>query len=243
MLRSGTLEPYSHVPWEASKPVQDIDPWTSFGKLLPGLSQTWVRREGVTFGQREGTPDCLVMLDSSGSMTNPREHLSFAVLGAGCAVEAYLRREATIAVYNFSDAYANGKTVLPFSTDRQTIYQRLCEYHGGGTSLKLRDIDMLRRTASSPAPDLLLITDMQITNLEEVISYLIGIDGRITVIHIGENNAIERFRHVTSHHPRLQMFGVLDRKDIPQIVLGQVKQYFTNTFSRSGTTVPASFRI
>ncbi len=243
MSRSGTLEPYSHVPWEASKPVQDIDLWTSFGKLLPGVSQTWVRREGVTFGQREGTPDCLVMLDSSGSMTNPREHLSFAVLGAGCAVEAYLRREATIAVYNFSDAHAEGKTVLPFSADRQAIYHSLCEYHGGGTSLKLRDIETLRRTAASPVPDLLLITDMQITNLEEVISYLIGIEGRITVIYIGENNAIDRFRHVTCHHPRLQMYGVRDRKDIPQIVLGQVKQYFTTTLSRSGQSVSTSFRI
>ncbi|PON10305.1 hypothetical protein C2W62_50785, partial [Candidatus Entotheonella serta] len=167
----------------------------------------------MTFGQREGTPDCLVMLDSSGSMTNPRKHLSFAVLGAGCAVEAYLRREATIAVYNFSDAQADGKTILPFSTDRQAIYHGLCEYHGGGTSLKLRDIETLRRTASSPVPDLLLITDMQITNLEEVINYLVGIEGRITVIYIGENNAIDRFRHVTCHHPRLQMYGIQDRKD------------------------------
>jgi hypothetical protein len=243
MSRSGNLEPYSHIPWEASKPVQDIDLWTSFGKLLPGISQTWARLEGVTFGQREGTPDCLVILDSSGSMTNPRDHLSFAVLGAGCAVEAYLRREAAIAVYNFSDAHANGKSVQPFSTDRQAIYHRLCEYHGGGTSLKLRDIETLRRTASSPAPDLLLITDMQITNLEEVMSYLIGIDGRMTVIHIGENNAIDRFRHVTCQHPRLQTFGVQDREDIPQIVLGQVKQYFTTAFSRSGRPASTSLQL
>lgn len=243
MTRNGTLEPYSHVPWEASKPIQDIDLWTSFGKLLPGVSQTWVRREGVTFGHREGTPDCLVILDSSGSMTNPREHLSFAVLGAGCAVEAYLRREANIAVYNFSDAYADGKTVRPFSTDRQAIYHDLCVYHGRGTSLKMRDVEALRRTATSPVPDLLLITDMQIANLEEVMSYFAGIEGRITVIHIGENNAIDRFRHVTCHHPRLQMFGVQDRKDIPQIVLGQVKQYFTNTLSSSGAPASTSFRI
>ena len=243
MSRSGNLEPYSHIPWEASKPVQDIDLWTSFGKLLPGISQTWARREGATFGQREGTPDCLVILDSSGSMTNPRDHLSFAVLGASCAVEAYLRREAAIAVYNFSDAHAEGKSVLPFSTDRQAIYHRLCEYHGGGTSLKLRDIETLRRAASSPTPDLLLITDMQIANLEEVMSYLIGIDGRMTIIHIGENNAIDRFRYVTCQHPRLQTFGVQDRKDIPQIVLGQVKQYFTTSFSRSERPTSTFLRL
>ncbi len=241
MERNGSLEPYSHVPWEASKPVQDIDIWTSFGKLLPGVSQTWVRREGATYGQREGTPDCLVILDSSGSMINPREHMSFAVLGAGCAVEAYLRREARVAVYNFSDANMDGKTVLPFSQDRQSIYKGLCAYHGGGTSLKLRDIEALRRTATSPLPDLLLITDMQITNLEEVVGYLTGVNGRITVIHIGENNATDRFRHVMRNHPRLCVFTVQDRQDIPPIVLGQVQSYFAmSSQSTTGTAATPS---
>jgi hypothetical protein len=65
-----------------------------------------------------------------------------------------------VAVYNFSDAYMDDKTVLPFGADRQAIYRGLCIYHGGGTSLRLRDIEALRRTAASPVPDLLLITDM-----------------------------------------------------------------------------------
>jgi hypothetical protein len=223
----GVLEPYSHVPWEVSKPVRDIDIWTSFGKLLPGLSQVWVRRRGARYGQREGIPDCLIVLDSSGSMPNPREHLSYAVLGAGCATEAYLRREAQIAVFNFSDARLDGKTILPFTTDRQAIYRGLCVYHGGGTSLRLRDLEALRCTATGDAPDLLLITDMQITNLEEVIDYLTGVEGRITVVHIGENTATDRFRQATCSHPRLRIFTVLDSQDIPHIVLGQVRNYFT----------------
>jgi hypothetical protein len=223
--RGGTLDPYSHTPWEASKPVQDIDIWTSFGKLLPGVSQTWTRRQGVLFGVCEGTPDCLIVLDSSGSMTNPRASQSYAVLGAGCAAEAYLRRAARVAVYNFSDARLDGKTVVPFSTDRYAIYRGLCVYHGGGTSLRLRELEDVRRTASG-IPDLLLITDMQITNLEEVIDYLSGVEGRITVIHIGENRATEHFRQATRALARLQIFAVRDTQDIPHIVLGQVRSYF-----------------
>jgi hypothetical protein len=73
---------------------------------------------------------------------------------------------------------------------------------------------------------LLLITDMQLTNLEDVMTYLAGVEGRITVIHIGENSATDRFRAATQHHPRLQIFTVLARQDIPQIVLGQVRRYF-----------------
>jgi hypothetical protein len=226
MERSGTLDPYSHTPWEASKPVQDIDIWTSFGKLLPGVSQTWTRRRGMVFGGEEGAPDCLIALDSSGSMPNPRERLSFATLGAGCASEAYLRHGAQVAIYNFSDAQLGGKTILPFTMDRYAIYRALCVYHGGGTSLWLRDVRELLHTTGGRVPDFLLITDMQITNLEEVIEYLATVESRITVIHIGENRATEHFRQATRTHPRLQIFSVLDTHDIPQIVLGQVHKYF-----------------
>lgn len=227
MARSGAMDPYSHRPWEVGKPVQDIDIWTSFGRLLPGLSQTWVRRQGMIMGQCEGTPDCLIVLDSSGSMTNPRAHLSYAVLGAGCAVEAYLRRQAKIAVYNFSDARHDGKTILSFTDDRHAIYQGLCAYHGGGTSLRLRDLEELRGIAADAAPDLVLITDMQITNLEEVIDFFKTLDGRITVVHIGENRAVHRFRQATHNRPDLQIFSVIERQDIPNIVLGQMQGYFT----------------
>jgi hypothetical protein len=238
MAYSGVMDPYGHAPWEASQPVQDIDIWTSFGKILPGLSQTWTRRRGTLCGVREGVPDCLIVLDSSGSMTNPRERLSYAVLGAGCATEAYLRREAQVALYNFSDAYSGGKTLLPFTADRQALYRGFCVYHGGGTSLRLRDFEDMRRTASRGAPDLLLITDMQIANLEEVIDFLIGVDGRITVIHIGANHATEHFCRAMQQHPRLYIFQVLDTQDIPNIVLGQMHHYFAGLRPTAGVGLP-----
>ena len=45
------------------------------------------------------------------------------------------------------------------------------------------------------------------------------------MIHIGENTATDRFRAATQHHPRLQIFTVMERQDIPKIVLGQVRRY------------------
>jgi hypothetical protein len=240
MAYSGVMDPYGHTPWEASQPVQDIDIWTSFGKILPGLSQTWTRRRGTLCGLREGVPDCLIVLDSSGSMTNPRERLSYAVLGAGCATEAYLRREAQVALYNFSDAHRDGKTLLPFTADRQALYRGFCVYHGGGTSLRLRDFEDIRRSASRGAPDLLLITDMQIANLEEVMDYLIGVEGRITVIHIGANRATDHFRRAMQQHPRLYIFQVLDTQDIPHIVLGQMHHYFAGLRPTAVTDRPLS---
>jgi hypothetical protein len=67
----------------------------------------------------EETPDCLIAIDSSGSMINPRKNLSYAVLGAACATNAYLRNDAKVAVYNFSDAPMGGKDILDFADKRE----------------------------------------------------------------------------------------------------------------------------
>jgi Mg-chelatase subunit ChlD len=225
LQKSSSSDPYAHTPWEIGKPIQDIDVWTSFGKILPGLTQTWLRQHGEVVGQREGVPDCLVVIDSSGSMTNPRYLLSYAILGAGCACEAYLRNGAQVAVYNFSDAPAGDSLSLDFTTDRRHIYQALCRYFGGGTALALEEFDELRRRASRGAPDVFLITDMAITNLEMMTTYLSQIDGRITAVHIGETESALHFKKAVAGWKNVSVFPVGRKEDIPRIILGQVKEY------------------
>ncbi len=100
-------------------------------------------RSGRKGKGREGerskeTPDCLIAIDSSGSMINPRKSLSYAVLGAACAADAYLQNDSKVAVYNFSDAPMGGKDVLNYTDRREDIYRVLCKYFGGGTALDLR---------------------------------------------------------------------------------------------------------
>ena len=48
-------------------------------------------------------------------MINPRKNMSYAVLGAACAADAYLRNQSKVAVYNFSDAPMGGKEVLGYT--------------------------------------------------------------------------------------------------------------------------------
>ena len=223
--KNSSADPYAHAPWELGKPIQDIDVWTSFGKILPGLTQTWVRRQGEVLGRREGVPDCIVVIDSSGSMTNPRHLLSHAILGAGCACEAYLRHGAQVAVYNFSDAPKGGRLLLDFTRDRKHIYQALCHYFGGGTALALEGLEELRHRARQGAPDVFLITDMQITNLETVIAYFSQVEGRITAVHIGETSSALQFKKAAAEWKNVSVFAVSRREDIPRIVLGQVKEY------------------
>ena len=110
--KKGNLHPYTHAPWEIGSPLQDMDIWTSFGKIMPGMTQVWTKREGRERGRIEATPDSLIAIDSSGSMINPRKSISYAVLGAACAANAYLQNHSKVAVYNFSDAPMGGKEMF-----------------------------------------------------------------------------------------------------------------------------------
>ena len=220
MEKSGALYPHHHAPWEVGSPYQDVDPWTSFGKIMPGITQRWQRLEGEMYGREEGIPDCMVVIDSSASMTNPKQHRSDAVLGAACACDAYLRNDARVAVYNFSDV--RSRQVLPYTRDRRKIYQALCHYFRGGTKLVVEDIHLLQ---TDRIPDIFMITDMQIANLETLIQYFNECKNRVTAIHIGENKHVETFRRSLGLRKNVGIYAVEKKEDIPRIVLGKVREY------------------
>ncbi len=223
----GILHPHSHSPWEIGAPFQDIDIWTSFGKIMPGVTQIWRKREGKGRGKVEGTPDCLIAIDSSGSMVNPRKNLSYAVLGAACAADAYLRNQSKVAVYNFSDAPMGGKDILNYTRRREEIYRVLCKYFGGGTALDLEDLMPLIEGRKNL--DLFIITDMKITNLETLTGYFDKIQNRITAVHIGENPYGARFQKAVENRKNINIFTVKKKEDIPHIVLGRIREYFSGT--------------
>jgi len=223
----GPLHPYSHSPWEIGSPFQDVDIWTSFGKIMPGITQIWTKREGKGRGKKEGTPDCLIAIDSSGSMINPRKSLSYAVLGAACAANAYLQNDSKVAVYNFSDAPMGGKDILNYTDQREEIYRVLCKYFGGGTALDLDDLLPLIR--GRKALDLFIITDMKITNLESLIGFFGQIQNRVTAVHIGDNPYAARFEKAVEKKENISIYTVKRKEDIPHIVLGRIRDYFDPT--------------
>jgi hypothetical protein len=220
----GTLHPHSHSPWEVGSPFQDVDIWTSFGKIMPGITQIWTKREGKGRGKMEGTPDCLIAIDSSGSMTNPRKSLSYAVLGAACATNAYLQNDSKVAVYNFSDAPMGGKDILSYTDRREDIYRVLCKYFGGGTALDFDDLMPLIQGKKNL--DLFIITDMKITNLEALIGFFGRIQNRVTAVHIGDNPYAARFEKAVEKRKNISIYTVKRKEDIPHIVLGRIRDYF-----------------
>jgi uncharacterized protein with von Willebrand factor type A (vWA) domain len=182
----------------------------------------WERREGLIYGKKDKTPDCLIIIDSSGSMVDPRTKVSYAVLGSGCAADAYLRHGASVSVYNFSDAPAGGREYLPFTRTRSLIYKVLCQYFGGGTALNLSEISEIAQEGEA---DIFLITDMQITNLDQTISRFSRLRNRVTAVHVGKKSGALRFIKASVDNRNISVFGVNDTNDIPRIVLGSVHNY------------------
>ena len=226
----GSLHPHSHCPWEIGAPFQDVDLWTSFGKIMPGITQIWTKREGKGKGKMEGIPDCLIVIDSSGSMINPRKSLSYAVLGAACATNAYLCNNSKVAVYNFSDAPMGGKDVLNYTDRREDIYRVLCKYFGGGTALDLEDL--MPFIQGKKKLDLFIITDMKITNLEALIGFFGQIQNRVTAVHIGDNPYATRFEKAFERRKNISIYTVKRTEDIPHIVLGRIRDYFNPSYSK-----------
>ncbi len=218
---SGATYPDHHISWEAGLPYQDIDLWTSFGKFMPGITQTWKHREGQVHGKEEGVPDCMVIIDSSGSMKDLRCDLSYAVLGAACACDTYLKNDARVAVYNFGDASAGGRQILSYTRHRWEIYDTLCRYFAGGTKFLVEDIDALQMDR---VPDIFLISDMQITNLEVLIQYFNTCKNRITAVHIGNNEHVGAFCRTMDLRENVAVYGVENKEDIPRIVLGKIRK-------------------
>ena len=223
----GSLHPHAHSPWEIGSPYQDVDIWTSFGKIMPGITQVWTKREGKGRGKVEGSPDCLIAIDSSGSMINPRKSLSYAVLGAACATNAYLQNNSKVAVYNFSDAPMGGKDILDYTDRREDLYRVLCKYFGGGTALDLEDLMPLIQGRKNL--DFFIITDMKITNLETLIGFFGQIQNRVTAVHIGDNPYAARFEKAVEKKKNISIYTVKRKEDIPHIVLGRIRDYFNPT--------------
>ena len=68
---------------------------------------------------------------------------------------------------------------------------------------------------------------MKITNLETLIGYFAQIKNRITAVHIGDNPYAARFEKAAGNKKNISLFAVRKKEDIPNIVLGKIRDYFS----------------
>jgi len=210
---NGGLYPSSYSKWEASDPIIDWDPFTSFGKLLPSLANKKVYKGHETYGERTKLPPAIIVLDSSGSMPNPIEKESPAIIAAYVVARKYLSQESEVAVINFSDT----TLVWGFSKNLEEIEEGLIKYQGGNTYL---DVEKLKKIDKKNA-DVYVITDVNLNdtkNLEETLEYLNTRKGRSMIFWIRGNNP-KNLNELMKKYPKIKFVEVTNPSILPRIII------------------------
>ena len=190
-----------------SDSLEDFDPFSSMGtRILPGVSNKWIREQIKSHGQFEKTPDLCLLLDDSGSMPDPREETSNAVISSLAISREYIKNQASVAVILFSDRTIS----FEGSKDYNLVAEHLRTYKNGDDTR----ID-LKKVPKKDGADYVVITDGEIKNRDEAIGFLNEHANRAYFITINEDkpHSVEgRVKHMYVHHA----------EDIGKIVLDDI---------------------
>jgi hypothetical protein len=113
-------------------------PHTSGGYYLPGVTKSIRIAENPIRSTDYKVPHLLIVIDTSGSMDDPKARKSFAVLGAYCAARSYHIHGSSIGVINFSGE----SFYLPYTREIDDALGAVSAYQGGGT---VADVEMIRK--------------------------------------------------------------------------------------------------
>lgn len=195
---SGEEEPFTPIAWTTEDPIERLDFYGTIAKngiLIPEITtQQWNYQRGTSFHIEDGYPDLLIVLDTSGSMSNPNENLSYAHLSALVACNSALSLGSKVAIINFSDNIREQR----YTRERDLLYNNLFLYQGGGTEIPGNNILDITNSNQN-AQHILIITDAEISNLateKPLLSQALKKAGSGTLFLVGgsERNNVSEFR-------------------------------------------------
>ncbi len=168
IMRSGETFPISPKTWNPEDDPLVLDVNYSMGRhgiIIPGITTyQWQYQELEGFKLNFNRPDLLIVLDSSGSMTNPFEQLSLAVLSAMTAKRSALDQGCKVGVVNFS---AQHKTVQ-YTQEENDLDKVITTYYGGGTVLPSQEILKLVKSNKNKQ-HIIIISDACISDFGNVL--------------------------------------------------------------------------
>ncbi|MBM3199469.1 VWA domain-containing protein [Candidatus Woesearchaeota archaeon] len=232
---AGKAHPFTPKRWNPSDPPQSLDlqyTLQTAGRAVPGVTTSkWRYRE--TFGFKEGDrpPDLYIILDSSGSMTNPNQSIAPAVLAAMAAAHSAKNVGVKVAVKNFSgeDQSTKGRdtTTLDETEDIDAIDEVILTYKGGGTVLPQEDMLEWVKNPSEPK-QFLLITDTGFHNFDSAFPYLKAVmdlneknRGAIFCIGSGYKDYVKKLEDIGC-----EVFYVNSQDDLFDLVIGKAKEVY-----------------
>ncbi len=201
--------------WEISSPVSRINPYRSFGKIIPGITKQWVKGTYDTYNSIISIPNSIIVIDSSGSMQNPRSMKSNAVVGAFSIARAYILNGAKVDVINFSD----NAGVTPYKSELDA-YRSLIVYNAGGTKPPIKALEEL---LSNQSKDITIITDgFGGASFQDIDAFMRKLDSiaehrRVSFVYIADGPSA-----TFVGHDKIKFHHVSKIEDIAGIVLGDL---------------------
>lgn len=161
--RSGSFKE-TPTRWTLDEPLDQLDIEYSLSQspiIIPNVTTyKWKTSNGESYSSGRGSPDLLIVIDSSASMPNPKSDLSFPVLSAMIAAHSALSYGNKVGVINFSSLYKS----CEFTNQTRLIDEAILHYYNGGTQIPGEEL--VRMTAHHKYPThTLIISDTAIGNL------------------------------------------------------------------------------
>ena len=218
--------PSSQTEFSIGDPISSLNPYATPG-IYPGLSVRMVYKGQRTFSGSSDTPDCILVIDNSGSMTDPNRLVSLATLTTTVIANAYLANGSQVAGYSFG----GGNHVLPFTSNREDIHRSARRYTGGGTIFNSSYVEALIEGRSSV--DIAVLSDMDIDNLSHFVSYISELPqtNRIHLLSIKDNRCYDdQYRRSLNHrfenNPNVVVRLIESQDDIGSVTMGDLSESF-----------------
>lgn len=229
-VSTGSVYPHSHAPFTFEDQITDVDPFSSPG-ILPGITKKWVRVEGQSFGEQEGVPTNLLVVDNSPSMfmrgstiVSPSDRVYQHIVGATAISNAYLANCSQVAVYSFgSNDHLTG-----FSKDKERVHAELRRYSAnGGTTFNASLLETVVGQSDRPC-DITVVSDMGIDNLDRFVQSLLQLPQTHRIHLLYTNNAGELKPYVASlrnsfgKKSNVAIMPMISYEDIQKITMGEL---------------------
>ncbi|MFW6113839.1 MAG: hypothetical protein ACOC78_02840, partial [Actinomycetota bacterium] len=232
-VRSEAGEEVPHAPrcWGMGDPFERLDlPYTLYtsGKAVPTLTtKQWHKERLDVVTRRRTPPDVVIILDASGSMTNPTSEVANAVLAGFVMARSAGNLGAKVGLVVYSDQQRS--LVLDPVWDIGRVEEGLVTYYGGGTVFPVREFRRLASLEPHRPKHFCLISDAEITNIVEASVHLGEAlqthpenSGSVFLIDQSYNEKAEVIRDVG-----YDVFPVSRGEDLVRIVAGKARELYT----------------
>ncbi len=228
---AGEEVPYAPLAWGMADPFEHLDlPYSLYtaGKAVPTLTtKQWEKSSLDVVSRRKTPPDVIIILDASGSMTNPASEVANAVLAGFVMARSAGNLGAKVGLVVYSDQQRSH--VVDPVWDIARVEEGLVTYYGGGTVFPVREFQRLAAKETHRPKHFCLISDTEITNIAEASFYLGEAlqvhpenSGSVFLIDQAYNEKAEAIREAG-----YDIFPVSRGEDLVRIVAGKAQELYS----------------